>query len=182
MDPSAAQVQQFAVPADSSGDTQKRLLSTPPQESAHLKRHRVDPSMAAGEATPIDPRLHPPSGVGGPVGSHATAAGSGHGAAATPVAAVPPISSAGAGTSTQAAGPPANQDVSPSDLPVVEAMVRREGTDKFKRFPFDPTMNAEQRAERVQVRVVKMGCPLTSIASFQSICIWNCLCTFFDHM
>lgn len=160
MDPSAAHMRQFAVPAHSSGDAQKRLLSTPPQEPEHLKRHRMDPSMpAAGEATPIDPRVHPPGGAGGPVGSHVTA-GSGHGAATTHVAAVPPISSAAAGTSTQAAGPSANQEVSPSDLPVVEAMVRREGTDKFKRFPFDPTMNAEQRAERVQVCVLEMSLPI----------------------
>lgn len=152
MDPSATRIHQLPASRDGGGDAQKRFLSTPPQESTEWKRQRVDPNVTAvAEATPSDPRLLPHTALGGHSGSHA-AAGSGHGAAAAPVAAAQATSAgASAGPSPQSAGPSSSQGVAAADLPVVEAMVRREGTDKFKRFPFDPTMNAEQRAERVQV-------------------------------
>lgn len=53
-------------------------------------------------------------------------------------------------------------DPSPEDYPVVEAMVRREGTDKFRRVQVDGQLNAVERAEVVLVCIPpkKMPCPI----------------------
>ena len=44
-------------------------------------------------------------------------------------------------------------EASPEDFPVVEALVRREGTDKFKRVQVDGQLNAVERADTVLVRL-----------------------------
>lgn len=142
MEQSTEHIQRYSMAVDGAAEGQKRPLSTPPQEPADWKRQRVEHSMSAvpsSEATPMDPRLIQQS-VQGVQSAIAT----------VPQASTAPDPSSVV-TVVEATGVHADQVIAPTDLPVVEAMVRREGTDKFKRFPFDPTLNAEQRAERIQV-------------------------------
>jgi hypothetical protein len=53
-------------------------------------------------------------------------------------------------------------EASPEDFPVVEALVRREGTDRFRRVQVDGQMNAAERAEAVFVRLLTESCALSS--------------------
>eukprot|EP00892_Ulva_mutabilis_P010468 jgi/Ulvmu1/7794/UM004_0023.1 len=153
MDLSAGHIQKYAVPVDRT-EGQKRTLPTPPQESVDWKRQRVEPNVTpapAADPAPVDPRLLQPISQGSQPAS---------------ASAIPSSNASPASTSAGAAADPPVANTTPgvatADLPVVEAMVRREGTDKFKRFAFDPTLNAEQRAERIQDEKKKI-CPKSAI-------------------
>lgn len=176
MDTAAAHDHQDAMPTIAPADTQKRLMTSPPQDSEDWKRQRTEPSgTAVGQTAPSDPRLIPHST---PIGQNGGDDSSTAGQSVAHAAAIPstPADSAAPSPSVQD-GHSSGQGVATDDLPVVEALVRREGTDKFKRFPFDPTMNAEQRAERVQVclhrqvlHLLKVGCDCeTNVLCFRSV-------------